>query len=200
MIGWPQPLPWNPAIPFWTGGLWPFVSLLPGEQKLGDGWPKVDPAPGHGGRLPDAVRWRLGKEHLGWPFTAALIGEMRSRMQSDLKSNWEFAEHYVEMDKASPIWETDLGGESDKENRAYDFAHLVGWLARSAMRSSPAHTANAQYFRLSVVFLRRKAMSYDTQYQTTSVKQVDRRDYHSPRLILYGAVAQFDRGWIERVN
>lgn len=46
---------------------------LPADQLLSDGWPKVILRRAMAGLLPDEVRWRKGKEHLGWTFTNACI-------------------------------------------------------------------------------------------------------------------------------
>lgn len=46
-----------------------FCLSLPGEQLQRDGWLKFIQRQSMAGLLPDSVRWRLGKEHLGWDFT-----------------------------------------------------------------------------------------------------------------------------------
>lgn len=58
--------------PFLDRRLIEFVLTLPPEQMLKDGWPKIVMRRAMAGLLPDAVRWRVGKEHVGWQFTEAL--------------------------------------------------------------------------------------------------------------------------------
>lgn len=62
----------EPRDPFLDRRVVHFCLSLPGGQRLADGWPKVVLRRAMAGRLPDAVRWRRGKEHLGWAFTKNL--------------------------------------------------------------------------------------------------------------------------------
>lgn len=50
-----------------------FCLSLPSSQLQADGWPKTVLRRAMQGRLPEAVLWRRGKEHLGWNFTQSLI-------------------------------------------------------------------------------------------------------------------------------
>ena len=54
--------------PFLDARLVRFCVALPGAQKLRDGWPKVLLRDAMQGLLPDGLRWRRGKEHLGCVF------------------------------------------------------------------------------------------------------------------------------------
>ncbi len=67
----------EPRDPFLDQRVVALCLALPGEQKLANGWPKIVLRRAMTGRLPDAVRWRTGKEHLGWAFTQALIAVRR---------------------------------------------------------------------------------------------------------------------------
>jgi asparagine synthase (glutamine-hydrolysing) len=67
----------EPRDPFLDRRVVELCVALPGDQKLAGGWPKAVLRHALAGRLPDSVRWRLGKEHLGWTFTSSL---MRFRM------------------------------------------------------------------------------------------------------------------------
>ncbi len=49
-----------------------FCLSLPMDQFQADGWPKIIQRRAMEGLLPDAVRWRRGKEHLGGTFTESL--------------------------------------------------------------------------------------------------------------------------------
>ena len=59
--------------PFLDRRLVEFVLTLPPDQMHKDGWPKIVMRRAMGGLLPDAVRWRVGKEHIGWEFEDALV-------------------------------------------------------------------------------------------------------------------------------
>lgn len=50
-----------------------FCLSLPSSQLQANGWPKIVLRRAMHRRLPEAVLWRRGKEHLGWNFTLSLI-------------------------------------------------------------------------------------------------------------------------------
>lgn len=64
-----------------------FVLSLPSDQIERDGWPKFILRRAMAGLLPDAVRWRVGKEHLGWQFEEALA----ARWLACAPPDWETA-------------------------------------------------------------------------------------------------------------
>lgn len=58
--------------PYLDRRLLEFAVSLPPEQLQRDGWPKIIQRHAMDGLIPDAVRWRVGKQHVGWEFEAAL--------------------------------------------------------------------------------------------------------------------------------
>lgn len=62
----------EPRDPFLDIRVLEFCLSLPQEQLQKEGWPKIILRRAMKSILPDAVRWRVGKEHLGWEFTKAL--------------------------------------------------------------------------------------------------------------------------------
>ena len=64
----------EPRDPFMDIRLIEFCLSLPADQMYRGGWPKHILRVATEGLLPDAIRWRLGKEHLGWTFTQRLFG------------------------------------------------------------------------------------------------------------------------------
>ncbi|MBF7728667.1 asparagine synthase-related protein [Pseudomonas sp. N040] len=63
----------EPRDPFMDLRLINFCLSLPASQLQFDGWPKMILRRSMAGLLPDSVRWRCGKEHLGWAFTQQLV-------------------------------------------------------------------------------------------------------------------------------
>jgi len=63
----------EPRDPFVDLRLVRFSLALPPEQLQSRGWPKLILRKATAGLLPEEVRWRPGKEHLGWSFTRALF-------------------------------------------------------------------------------------------------------------------------------
>ena len=62
----------EPRDPFLDRRVMEFCLSLPADQLQKDGWPKMILRRTMREMLPDEVRWRTGKEHLGWDFTKAL--------------------------------------------------------------------------------------------------------------------------------
>ncbi|MEL7218730.1 MAG: asparagine synthetase B family protein, partial [Pseudomonadota bacterium] len=62
----------EPRDPFLDRRVLEFCLSLPADQLQKNGWPKTVLRRSMDGLLPDAVRWRAGKEHLGWDFTQSL--------------------------------------------------------------------------------------------------------------------------------
>ena len=63
----------EPRDPFMDLRVINFCLSLPASQLQFDGWPKMILRRAVAGLLPDSVRWRTGKEHLGWTFTSTLL-------------------------------------------------------------------------------------------------------------------------------
>jgi asparagine synthase (glutamine-hydrolysing) len=76
-----------------------FCLSLPPEQLQKDGWPKFILRRAMRGRLPEAVLWRPGKEHLGWATTLGLLEELDAR---DENAANETIEQYVDLAKVRP--------------------------------------------------------------------------------------------------
>lgn len=67
------PLGIEPRDPFLDRRLVAFCLALPPDQIERDGWPKIVLRRAMASVLPDAVRWRVGKEHVGGQFEDAVI-------------------------------------------------------------------------------------------------------------------------------
>jgi asparagine synthase (glutamine-hydrolysing) len=129
----------EPRDPFLDRRAVAFCLSLPGQQKLGDGWPKIILRRALSGRLPNAVRWRTGKEHLGWSFTNALISSMQAHVLSQtevnrqsvallLKKDSRYLNCHASFEYADPI---------QRQNR-YAAEHLAAWAGRHHERPQRA--------------------------------------------------------------
>ena len=126
----------EPRDPFLDRRLVSFCLSLPGEQLMEGGWPKIILRRAMADRLPDAVRWRRGKEHLGWSFTTALMARMQQRINSELFSTKEIRDcvsSYVDVDAACGLCTKKM--LLDRQSlQLYRIAHLAVWLKRHARR------------------------------------------------------------------
>jgi len=78
------PLGIEPRDPFLDRRLVAFCLALPPDQIEHDGWPKIVLRRAMAGVLPDAVRWRSGKEHVGGQFEDAVIARFLTESGSSL--------------------------------------------------------------------------------------------------------------------
>lgn len=123
----------EPRHPFLDTRVVSFCVALPGEQKITDGWPKAILRRAMAGRLPDAVRWRRGKEHLGWDFTAAMMGAMGRRMQVAFDESIELLSSCVDVRKLHEMSRSCFDdGDSVHSETVFETALLGTWLGRQA--------------------------------------------------------------------
>jgi len=125
----------EPRDPFLDLRVVDFCLELPGEQKLNNGWPKIILRRAMNGHLPDAVRWRRGKEHLGGSFTSALMNTAREHVRVAIEANWDIISIFVNVDVVREACQTsfDNGGWTQAD-KAYEAMHLALWLSRNSER------------------------------------------------------------------
>jgi asparagine synthase (glutamine-hydrolysing) len=108
---------------------------LPGDQRLRDGWPKAILRHALAGRLPDAVRWRLGKEHLGWTFTLAQIRASAVSLSGAIRENWVIIAPWVHDAVFEMTHQEHVRGLAPELlEPVLQVAHLGSWLRQNAGR------------------------------------------------------------------
>jgi asparagine synthase (glutamine-hydrolysing) len=130
----------EPRDPFLDLRVLSFCISLPDEQVLVGGWPKAILRRATLGLLPDEVRWRRGREHLGWAFTAALMEQMRGTARQR-SASLRRVNKYVDPAAAlrarkawfeiEDAWETT---EAYHVAEAYHVVALAEWLERHERR------------------------------------------------------------------
>jgi hypothetical protein len=87
------------------------------------------------GRLPDSVRWRRGKTHLGWAFTEALMEMTQQRVQSARQEGQDLMGTFLDEGSLRAVCRSyNHGGELTLAERVHEEAHLAVWLARNVGR------------------------------------------------------------------
>lgn len=125
----------EPRDPFLDRRVVAFCLTLPGSQRLDGGWPKVVLRRAMAGRLPDAVRWRRGKQHLGWKFVLALMHSRAARMKDQPDQIWEVLRPFVNQAALQEDWRAYFDdGRQDHAEGVYDALNLATWLQRAAQR------------------------------------------------------------------
>jgi asparagine synthase (glutamine-hydrolysing) len=125
----------EPRDPFLDRRVLALCARLPGEQTLDGGWPKAVLRRATAGRLPDEVRWRRGKEHLGWAFTQALMGRHRELMRGEVEASLESLNGYVDAEARRRIRRClPEEGELPSLSDAYDAVYLGAWLRHHSSR------------------------------------------------------------------
>lgn len=118
----------EPRDPFMDVRVLEFCLSLPNEQLQSRGWPKLVLRRAMRGLLPDSVRWRVGKEHLGWPFTLTLFS-LWEGWSNDLESGKPLMERFIRVDM--------LGARNKGNGKALDrqqrfrLFYLLSWLRQS---------------------------------------------------------------------
>jgi len=118
-----------------------FFLRLPLKYKIRDGWNKYLTRSAFAQDLEDSVRWRLGKEHLGWQFTVRLMDESEASMESMLEIGLELAREYVDVDVVRARLEKyrltkDIAGQEF----FYETLALMLWLRRVTGRFSDSRS------------------------------------------------------------
>jgi len=79
----------EPRDPFLDQRVLRFCMTLPADQFEDNGWPKVILRRAVSGLVPDAVRWRLGKEHLGGGYSEKLWNRERRGLNPNETANMQ---------------------------------------------------------------------------------------------------------------
>jgi asparagine synthase (glutamine-hydrolysing) len=120
----------EPRHPFLDRRVVEFCLTLPGDQKLKKGWPKWVLRRSMANRLPDPVRWRKGKEDLGWAFTLQLMDDLHDRLKIAITENIDILYKYVDADSLQFACKSYF--EDKDQNQAVkvcEVAHLAMWLS-----------------------------------------------------------------------
>jgi asparagine synthase (glutamine-hydrolysing) len=125
----------EPRHPFMDRRVVEFCIALPGEQKLNQGWPKAILRHALADQLPAGVRWRLGKQHLGWAYTTKLMAKMQKNLQIAINENRNILKQFVDMDVVNRVCQSYFAAEDlDQADKVYEAAHLAVWLNRHQER------------------------------------------------------------------
>jgi asparagine synthase (glutamine-hydrolysing) len=117
----------EPRDPFLDVRLIELAVRLPGEQLLENGYPKAVLRHALAAHLPDEVRFRRGKEHLGWVFTTAAAA-LDAPAPSLVDDAAPMVSRYVDLDAAS------REGGNLPTDLMYNLAQLEYWLRRHQRR------------------------------------------------------------------
>ena len=129
----------DPRHPFADRELLELCVHLPDEQRMADGWTKIVLRRAMAGRLPDSVRWRTGKEHLGWGLIKRLVLNDRPRVLETLDAIRPYLAPYVDlarMDASARL--PDRQKQWRAQWQVFMAINLGNWLARrQAAPASP---------------------------------------------------------------
>lgn len=125
----------EPRHPWLDRRLVSFCMTLPGNQKLRNGWPKAILRKAMAEKLPDTVRWRQGKEHLGWAFTKVLMENYHPYLRDEIESNWDLILPYIDENNTKDSCGKFFKNQDfERSNEIYDLAQLAMWLRKNKMR------------------------------------------------------------------
>lgn len=117
----------EPRDPFLDVRLLEFVVSLPIEQLNGKSWPKLILRRAVGTMLPESVRWKRGRDHVGWRFTeVCMVNRLRELGLAD--ANPSQVQSYLKA--TSERSETALRCNNDRVVREMNLLYLNFWIAR----------------------------------------------------------------------
>ena len=124
----------EPRDPFIDRRVVAFCVTLPGNQRLDGGWTKVILRRAMAGRLPDSVRWRPGRSHLGVSFTRTVLEPRLNAMRLQRDAIWKPLEPFVDRTKFQTSWRKYFeDGDERHAPRVQRAVSLAQWLhGRSA--------------------------------------------------------------------
>jgi asparagine synthase (glutamine-hydrolysing) len=105
---------------------------LPDDQLIRNGWPKYVARQATEGCLPDQVRWRRGREHLGWTFTSAVIRSAAADISTALADRRNLLEPYVDFARLPTLVPSLAEADAESQGVAYTLYCLAEWLRRHA--------------------------------------------------------------------
>lgn len=133
----------EPRDPFLDLRVVSFCLSLPVEQITRDGWPKYLLRTAMAGELPEALRWRRGRSHLGWTFTTAVLQATRRRDTLVRGADLERIAPYIDVARLKSDLEAYLGGV-DLPNKRLEQVYAGIVLARWLESNDVAHRAGTR--------------------------------------------------------
>jgi asparagine synthase (glutamine-hydrolysing) len=95
-----------------------FFMRLPIKYKIKDGWTKYLVRKSFAAEIPAEVTWRVGKEHLGYQFTARLMQESREKIAGITASGFGRSSVYLNMETVRQRTTRFLANQSKNEDEA----------------------------------------------------------------------------------
>ncbi len=121
-----------------------FFLRLPLKYKIRDGWNKYLARVAFAADLEDSVRWRLGKEHLGWQFTVRLMEEIDPFIEPVLEQGLEATRDYVDAAVVrARLEEYRLAGNIEGQEFFYVSLALMLWVRRLVGNCSASRPQSA---------------------------------------------------------
>ena len=118
--------------PFMDRDVVTFCLSLPCEQLLANGWTKMIVRRAMDGLLPDEVRWRSQKTHLGGEFNAAVFNSARDAFSNCLTSMRSKLEPYIKREVLDEARQLATGAIDPTQSRdfieVYNVFHMGNWL------------------------------------------------------------------------
>ena len=123
----------QPRHPMTDRRLLALCAELPDSQRMHHGWSKAVLRRAMQSRLPAAVCWRTGKEHLGWDLSRLLLDNGRDGLRGRLHVYRSLLQPYVDWDKVEvALARVGTTGDATAVEWVFDALYLGRWLAQQA--------------------------------------------------------------------
>ena len=125
----------EPRHPFLDRRVVAFCISLPSGQKMKQGWPKAILRHVMADRLPERMRWRMGKEHLGWAYTLKLMETMQEYLRFAIIENMNILMPFLDEDAVNNAGQSYFAdNDPGQAEKVYEAAHLAVWLKNNKER------------------------------------------------------------------
>lgn len=121
----------EPRHPFYDRRLVEYALGMPWQQKNSGGWEKLALRHAMKGYVPDSIRWRKGRQHVGWEYDYAMVHMLGPRLESGLCDKSNAVYEYVDHDKVSRaygLWKA--GKDEDSACQLLQLYGLSQWLSK----------------------------------------------------------------------
>jgi asparagine synthase (glutamine-hydrolysing) len=102
-----------------------FCLSLPVELIVRNGWTKFILRDAMADRLPDVIRWRKGRKHLGWEFSRTVMAASRFALSEAFESDFRLVAPYLRTGAVRQLFHDFRGGAELTKQQAADFYNIA---------------------------------------------------------------------------
>jgi asparagine synthetase B (glutamine-hydrolysing) len=126
----------EPRDPFLDVRVIEHCLTLPVELMVRSGWTKFILRDAMENRLPDVIRWRKGRKHLGWDFTRTVVRTFKDMVAEQFEEDCATVAPYVRMEPVQQLlcdFRRGAGLQKQQEDDFYKIVQLARFISARPM-------------------------------------------------------------------